>query len=872
MRFFSAAVIALSLVFCVSLAAGPTCMRAQEMYMEDIYPSDTTVITNQTTLKCGTRTYKSYGEWYNFTGDGNVVTLDTCNTNTNFDTIIMVFQSCDQDKSGVYTDCITLDDDGCGGKASSLTFLAESMHRYHVFVGGVNNERGTYYFTTAYGDSPAAHTCDKAQEIENFPYASYQNTTLNKPVRDECLRTASSGMWYKVWGGGLPVMAHTCNYRTDFDTVIELYGNCSETGQASNCLMYNNDACYKQSLITWEGTFGAEYWLFVTGLNNARGHFVLAVEHEMYHPNGVCTDSVSITALPFHWRSNTAYLEQTLSECRNTEMNAMWFRLHGATRKVIAHTCQDNNARGDTVIDVYRECNSETREASICIASNDDYCGVNAAVIFDTISDQYFIAVSSFTQGVNGVNFSLTVSAYDDTDNSLCWNAKAITQVPSDLSGSTRDKEPSTLTCDGSTKERKGAWYRYDHHGAKKILTATTNNRQNILAARLEVYDDCNTRKCVAQADYDKDKGYTELSFEVEDGKTYNLFITASNTSDPGSFFHVDFVDQQAHPASNCSDPIVIQRGSLPLRLENYTGRSTLAWSSCYNEYKRGVWVQVVGTGGKMIATTCNEETNFDTTLELYGACPKEGTYNDYCLARSDDDPHCGSAATITWNSDKNAVYWIFVAGYDDATGVFVLTVYDKEDPINSKCTSAKGIENFPYEGFGITTYASPSLGNCIDKTPRKGLWYEVLGNGRWMTIDTCDSATTFATEIEVYTDCTEDDGGFGCVNHAHDQNCTPHTIISFPARAHKRYYIFMTGDASGVFAEGEFVMKIKEGAKLPDSSSSSKKKGGNTFGKVVGYYVLTMECVGVVAIIGAVIYGRYRKRNIEYQSVQDGN
>jgi len=552
-------------------------------------------------------------------------------------------------------------------------------------------------------------------------------------------------------------------------------------------------------------------------------------------------------------------------------MNAMWFIVHGATRKLIAHTCQDDNSRGDTVIDVFRECNAESRQASICIASNDDYCGVNAAVIFDTISDQYYIAVSSYSQGVTGVNFSLTVSAYDDTDNSLCWNAKQITQIPSDLSGHTRDREPSTLSCSGSADSRKGAWYRYDHVGPKRMVTATTNNRQNILASRIEVYSDCNNNKCVAEADYDKEKGYTELSFEAQDGKTYNIFITAQNTSDPGNYFHVDFIDEEAHPASNCSEAIVIQRGGLPLRFENYTGRSTLAWSSCYNEYKRGVWVQIVGTGGKMIATTCNEETNFDTTLELYGACPKDGTYNDYCLARSDDDPHCGSAATISWLSDKNAVYWIFVSGFADKTGIFVLTVYDKEDPANSKCTNAKGIDKFPYQGFGITTYANPSLGNCIDNTPRKGLWYEVLGNGRWMTIDTCDSATTFATEIEVYTDCTEDEGAFGCVNHAHDLNCTPHTVISFPAKEHKRYYIFVTGDASGVFAEGEFIVNIKEGAKLPVSSSSSAKKSGKvTFGLVFGYYVLAMECIGVVCVIGAVIYGRWRKRNVEYQTVEE--
>jgi len=200
-----------------------------------------------------------------------------------------------------------------------------------------------------------------------------------------------------------------------------------------------------------------------------------------------------------------------------------------------------------------------------------------------------------------------------------------------------------------------------------------------------------------------------------------------------------------------------------------------------------------------------------------------------------------------------------------------VLTVYDKEDPANSKCTNAKGIDKFPYQGFGITTYANPSLGNCIDNTPRKGLWYEVLGNGRWMTIDTCDSATTFATEIEVYTDCTEDEGAFGCVNHAHDLNCTPHTVISFPAKEHKRYYIFVTGDASGVFAEGEFIVNIKEGAKLPVSSSSSGKKSGKvTFGLVFGYYVLAMECIGVVCVIGAVIYGRWRKRNVEYQTVEE--
>jgi hypothetical protein len=618
--------------------------------------------------------------------------VDTCDERNNFDTVIMIFKSCTQ-TGGIHTDCLGMDDDSCGARHSKITFFAEPLHNYYIFVTGYLGNTGVFYLAVAEAQSPTAGECKNAIEVTHYPFLSQSDTSTTTPVLDTCLQKQSAGMWYHLVGNGEPFIAHTCSLNTNFDTIIEVYLNCSDGERIGGgpCLTYNDDYCYKQSMVTWRSAMNMDYWVFVTGHNNERGTYTLEIEKSSLNPNARCDEPIDIITFPYVYTGTTEKRQEAFSECTQKTRNGVWFRMHGLNRKVIVSTCAEDNYRGDSVIDVYSECNSETHQAAQCVATNDDYCGMNAAVVIDTPKSLYYIYVSSFSQSIQGINFTLTVLPYESANNSQCWYGAHITSLPMDFSGTTRGVQHCHSGCDGSGAERRGAWFKYTHFGSPTVVTATTCNRQNIIQARLEVYNDCHVMSCAAQAGWDPRTNCTQVSFAVENGKTYNTFVTADDLGNPGGYYHVDFYEQVASNHSLCQNAKVVESDGLPFRTQQFTGTSKPAWSSCSGVNKQGYWVKLVGDGNKLIASTCDTQTDYDTVLELYDRCPTEGTAQG-CLAYDDDTTTCGLASRLEWESDKGAVYWLFVTGHAQSTGVFALSVYHEESPINAQCLNSKGI------------------------------------------------------------------------------------------------------------------------------------------------------------------------------------
>ena len=715
---------------------GDSCKDGIEIEMNELYEGDTTDFP-QTSIQCQTYKYSPKGVWYHFKGRNKAVILDTCDQRTSLDSVIFVFTSCEEE-SGFINQCVAMDDDGCNQRQSRVMFTAEQDVDYYVYVAGFLNSTGTFYLATSEVLPPENYQCHKAIEANVFPFSVNGETGTSANVADRCRNVTSAGLWYKVQGNGESFLAHTCNYNTNYDTYISVFGNCTEEDGADGCIAQNNDGCNRASVVSWRTTMHSDYWIFVTGFHSARGRFTLSIEQRSYNPNSYCFESIIITAIPFYYNGKTDYLNTTFSECRDmNNVHAMYFRVQGMNRKIIITTCTSSSTVNDSIIDVYAQCDLDSHSehygsGSVCVATNDDYCGLGSQVLFFATSDSYYIAVSSASPTLEGVSFSLAVVPYEDIDNSQCWFAKEVDSFPDVFLGNTTLFDISDQSCDGSKIERRGGWWRYTHYGETKTITASTCNRFNMLNARIEVYSDCNEMSCVAQAD-PKDN-CTNATFVAKNEKTYNIFITASDPKDPGGFFHVDFYEETPSEHSTCENAYFIQRGSLPYRIEDNTMLSEESFSSCQNKTKRGVWVSVIGTGAKMVATTCSPHTGYDTTLELYNHCPDETSTGEECMKVNSDDPSCGRASTIEWMSQSGAYYWIFVTGFMENTGIFVLNVYEKTSLDNAECGKAVGIRNLPYSDYGLTTYCDLSNASCKN-TPRKGNWYELVGNGHWITV-----------------------------------------------------------------------------------------------------------------------------------------
>jgi len=866
---FFAAVFGLFAAVAFAGTVGSTCEDAVELPYNELIEGDTRAC-DATSIQCNTYKYSPKGMWYYFVGRGSGVVIDTCDQRTSLDSVIFVFSSCDKE-GGYVNQCVTMDDDGCNQRQSRVRFTAEENVTYHVFVAGFLNSTGIFYINLDEELPPTNYKCENAMLAENLPFSTQGETGTCLNVFDACQFQPRAGLWYKVKGNGESFMAHTCNSNTNYDSFISVFSACSNNW--TDCIARNNDACYRASMVQWRSVMNSWYYIFVNGFQNARGRFTLAIEKRGLNPYSYCYQPIVITAIPYYYSGQTDYLNTTFSECRNTDnVHAMYFRFQGMNRRIVVTTCTSSSTVNDSVIDVYDMCDADPASARYgsghqCVASNDDYCGLGAQVVFFAGSDSYFIAVSAASPTLEGVSFSLAVMPYEETQNSQCWYAKDVDSFPDVFTGNTTSFDTCEQSCDGSKVERRGGWWRYSHQGDSKTITLSTCNRFNVLKARLEVYKDCNEMSCVVQAS-PNDHGCTTATFVAENGVTYNMFVTAEDPKDEGGYFHVDFYEEEFNEHGSCENAWFINRGQLPWRVQDNTMLSNASFSSCDNKTLKGVWVAVIGTGTKLVATTCDSHTGFDTVLELYNHCPTgtEPGEERYCLKVNDDNPSCGRSSEIEWASTPGAYYWIYVTGFAGSSGIFVLNVYEKASMINAQCNTAVGIRNLPYYDYGLTTYSDLANASC-KRNPRKGNWYELIGNDHWITLSTCNEETDFATEIEVYLACS-DKGGEICVNHNHDTHCAPKTEITFAAMKGELFYIFVTGVDDAVMSEGFFGLTVTQGERLPKTTGSSSETGGiSGFGGFMIAVGVFMG-VGVLCACGAIGYGIYKRRHLSYQEI----
>jgi len=67
----------------------------------------------------------------------------------------------------------------------------------------------------------------------------------------------------------------------------------------------------------------------------------------------------------------------------------------------------------------------------------------------------------------------------------------------------------------------------------------------------------------------------------------------------------------------------------------------------------------VQGTGERLYADTCSDQTDFDTKLSIFsGRC-------DELVCVNGNDDACGLQSSISWDSELGEFYWILLHGFD---------------------------------------------------------------------------------------------------------------------------------------------------------------------------------------------------------------
>lgn len=254
-------------------------------------------------------------------------------------------------------------------------------------------------------------------------------------------------------------------------------------------------------------------------------------------------------------------------------------------------------------------------------------------------------------------------------------------------------------------------------------------------------------------------------------GNTYRIKVSAwPGAGVPEGSFNLSVQCPCPAPPQNdfCEGAIAISTGTPVIGTTNGTTIDTGQASNCAGGTitSPGVWYTVVGTGNQFVATTCSNNTQYDTKLNVYcGACPAPL----FCVTGIDDDPNCFVNflhSTVSWCTAPGQVYYVLVHGFGGQTGQFELLVTDQGTPCNTPplCVPPPPVPNDDCANAIIVTPGSSTAGTtagatndpqfnttCGTTVTAAGVWYRVTGTGNTMTATTCNNNTGYDTKINVY-------------------------------------------------------------------------------------------------------------------------
>ncbi len=385
-------------VQCTSCSSGPVndlCTGALPIACAGSVTSTTVGATIDAVGTCVTALGTAPGVWYTFVGNGQSTTLNTC-TGTTYDSKIGIFTgTC----GGLV--CVTGNDDFCGLQ-SSVTFTATNAVTYYVLVTGFGTATGAFTLTRTCVPAILNDLCTGALPIAcggSVSGTTVGATTDNPPTCVTTLNTAP-GIWYTFVGNGANNTLSFCGGAT-WDTKIGVFtGTCG----ALVCVTGNDDFCGLQSQVTFPTTLGTTYYIIVTGFGAATGAFTLTRTSAPL-PNDACTGAININCGQTITGSTACGATIDAVGICGTSLGSapgLWYQFVGDGSPVTMSLCGSSY---DTKIGVFRG----TCVALVCVTGNDDFCGLQSQVTFNTNSGfTYYILVTGFSTATG--NFTLTRS------------------------------------------------------------------------------------------------------------------------------------------------------------------------------------------------------------------------------------------------------------------------------------------------------------------------------------------------------------------------------------------------------------------------------------------------------------------------------
>lgn len=411
-------------------------------------------------------------------------------------------------------------------------------------------------------------------------------------------------------------------------------------------------------------TAGTDYEVYVTincaggGSSPFTGPWPVLTSGNPFVPNEDCGGAIPIACGDTISGSTTLAFLDLVDNC-GTDVTApgVWYSITGITGAITLNTCAGSTF--DTKLNVY----TGTCGALVCLAGNDDACGYQSEIIFNSVATTtYYILV----QGYNGAvgDFQLVAT---------CSTCSAATDV---VISATND-------------EADVYWTAANPNNTYTVEYGPVGFTPGTGTAVTGVYGvdgpPANLPNLTTATDY-------EVYISMDCGGS-----DVSPTIGP-----ILFTTLAVPPAVNalCTDALPIECGDA---VNGSTVNGIVALGpTCggANISANGVWYSFTGTGDAITLSTCGQAA-YDSKISVFTG-PCNGLV---CAAGNDDGNGCGTTSTITFLSQSGVDYLVLVHGYNSNNGTFTLTM-----TCAAPCSPAVSNDDCP----NAISIIPGAIGNCI--------------------------------------------------------------------------------------------------------------------------------------------------------------
>jgi hypothetical protein len=259
----------------------------------------------------------SLGVWYSWTPSVSGATVfDTCD-GASFDTWVDVYTGSSLSSLSLVAGA----DGGCsaGSPESLAAFRANAGTKYWIRVGGFNGQQGTY---TLAWNVQVNDDIGTAQVVSGHS-GSLSGSTLGATDEPGEPATSSGGLWYSWTAPGAGAVTFDTCAGAQFDTVLDAYGGT--TIAALSQVAHNDDACNKQSSVTFSTTAGTTYSIRISGSPGTSpngGQFTLSWSYT--GPDSTPVTGTSLCLLTAQYvHSSARYQSLNLSPLQRAQVDAL---------------------------------------------------------------------------------------------------------------------------------------------------------------------------------------------------------------------------------------------------------------------------------------------------------------------------------------------------------------------------------------------------------------------------------------------------------------------------------------------------------------------------------------------------------------------